>query len=377
MRRWAPHMVAAGLGVLLLSYVIFTQRVVSTLREEASHTGRMFASVYAALSDTTADGGTRALFSLAAQVTARGVPVILTDADGEPTACANLPFCDPINRELARAEIPRLDAANAPIEGRDGLNTVHFGDPPMVRWMRVIPAIQAVTLAIFLLAALYLFRVRAHASREKLWAGLARESAHQLGTPLSSLSGWIELLSDRPHDELTASAVAHMTADMERLQRVANRFERIGRPPRREPVDVGELVRGCSAYFRARLPTLANSVTLVDDIPSGEAIIVQGDPVLLEWALESLIRNAVDALGGRGGKIEVSVEPIPEGGARVRVADDGPGIPRELRSAKRCCMSTAPCSCSPGAGSGKTRVLTTRIARLIDTQGCIPRAILA
>jgi len=121
-----------------------------------------------------------------------------------------------------------------------------------------------------------------------------------------------------------------MRADIERLDRVAHRFERIGRPPRREPVDVAALVAGVGDYFRARVPTLARAVRIETHMP-GEPVMIAGDAVLLEWALEALVKNAVDALGGRGGVIELSAEPL-ENGARVRVSDDGPGIPREMRS---------------------------------------------
>jgi signal transduction histidine kinase len=159
---------------------------------------------------------------------------------------------------------------------------------------------------------------------------MARESAHQLGTPLSSLAGWIELLEDRAPDEGTRKAVAYMRADLERLDRVAHRFERIGREPRRDSVDAGALIDRIATYFRARVPRLAHAVRIdVDAHP--EAVDVRGDAVLLEWALEVLVKNSIDALAGRGGTIRLGAIQRPEGGACLRVADDGPGIPRDLR----------------------------------------------
>jgi len=158
---------------------------------------------------------------------------------------------------------------------------------------------------------------------------MARESAHQLGTPLSSISGWIELLRETDPEPTTTAAIDHMEADLERLKRVAHRFERIGRPPRQESVDLGELVDRVAAYFRARVPTLAQRVT-VSSSHQGD-LVVKGDAVLLEWALESLTKNAIDALAGRDGRVQISAEALPEGRVRVRVSDDGPGIPREIR----------------------------------------------
>jgi signal transduction histidine kinase len=158
---------------------------------------------------------------------------------------------------------------------------------------------------------------------------MARESAHQLGTPLMSLTGWVARLHEHPETPGT-EIVGPLQADVERLERVARRFERIGRPPRREPVGLGATAERVVAYFRPRLPTRANAVTL-NLAAAGAGPTVQGDPVLIEWALEAIVKNAVDALSGRGGRIEVRVESAGAT-ARVSVRDDGPGIPLGRRS---------------------------------------------
>jgi signal transduction histidine kinase len=331
MRRSAPVVLfAAALAVLMGWYVAYTQRIVRDLRREASRSGQMFAQVYAALGDPSEDAGTAALLDLSRHIREMGVPVIVTDPSGQPTQAANLPFDAPLDDPRTRAYVAVLDRQNPPVV-EQGAGTVHYGNTPLVRSLRVIPAVQAGMLGLLLLAGLYGLHVRGRAEREKVWAGMARQSAHQLGTPLSSLSGWIELLAERESDPLTASAVSHMQADLERLERVAHRFERIGRPPRRERVDVGDLAERVATYFRARVPTLARRVVVHSSRDPGP-LVVQGDPVLLEWALESLVRNAIDALAGRGGQVDISTVALADAGVRVRVADDGPGVPRELRN---------------------------------------------
>ena len=289
----------------------------------------MYARVYRALSNPRDEAGTAALLDLAAQIRESGVPLILTDAGGTPTAAANLPFEVPLEDPRVRAYVAELDRENPPVVA-PGVGVVHYGHTPLVRGLRVIPALQTVTVAILLVAGLYALRARGRAERERVWAGMARESAHQLATPLSSLAGWLELLEGRSADGLTASAVSHMHADLERLDRVARRFERIGRPPRREPVDLGALAERVAAYYRARVPTLAHTIEITATRP-GDPLVVPGDEVLLEWACEVLVKNAVDALAGRGGRVEISAGRV-DGAVRLRVADDGPGIPRELRS---------------------------------------------
>jgi signal transduction histidine kinase len=269
---------------------------------------------------------------LSRSIVEQGVPVIVTDALGNPTAAANLPFeaTDVTRDARVRAYVRRLDAENPPIVDSI-VGQIHFGNTPLVEGLRIVPVLQVATAAILLIVGFYVIRVRGNVARERIWAGMARESAHQLGTPLSSLAGWIELLDERAEDPSTRAAAVHMSADLERLDRVAHRFERIGREPKCEPVDVAGLVDRVAAYFRARVPTLANTIA-IDVTHEGDRHTINGDPVLLEWAVEVLAKNAIDALAGRGGHIRFSTSPLTQGGVRIRVADDGPGIPSGLRA---------------------------------------------
>src|SRR5437773_2953676 len=329
MRRLAPvTLITIGVLALLVWYVIYTRTVVRELRQEASRVGLMYARVYNGLSDPNPDAATGALLDLSRHIRESGVPMILTDEQGKPTAQANLPFTASIGSKAVRDYVLELDRQNVPIV-EAAIGTVHYGNTPLVRGLILIPVLQSILIGMVLLAGAYALRTRGRADREQIWAGIARESAQQLGTPLSSISGWIEVLREAEPEATTAAALDHMEADLERLKRVAHRFERIGRPPRQESVDLGTLVDRVAAYFRARVPTLAQRVT-VSSSHQGD-LVVQGDEVLLEWALESLAKNAIDALAGGDGKVEISAESLPEGRVRVRVSDDGPGIPREIR----------------------------------------------
>lgn len=322
-------LVTLGVALLLGWYVMYTRSIVRDLRREASRVGLMYARVYDGLNDPSAEAANTALLDLSSQIRESGVPVILTDPAGNPTAAVNLPFDESLNSPRVRQYLHELDRENHPLVER-GVGTVHFGNTPLVRGLTIIPLLQALLIAMFLMAGGYALRTRGRADREKIWAGMARESAHQLGTPLSSLSGWIELLREQADDPLTTSALSHMEADLVRLQRVANRFERIGRPPKKERVDIGDLSDRVAAYFRARVPTLAHRVN-VQSSRSGNSLVVDADPVLMEWAIEALAKNAIDALAGQPGNVRIFAKSMPEGRLRIRVEDDGPGIPRELR----------------------------------------------
>jgi signal transduction histidine kinase len=325
-RRVPTVLLIVGFAILLVWYVIYTQRVIAELRRETQASGQMYARVFKALSDPSEGTSTAALLDLSQHIRQLGVPVILTDLNQVPLDTANLPFRERLNSPRMRQYVRTLEAQNPPVF-EPGVGFVYYGNSPLVTGLRVIPALQGILLAFLITAMIFTLRTRAHADRESVWAGMARESAHQLGTPLSSLSGWLELLRERANGD---TVLDHMGSDLERLERVAHRFERIGRPPRAEPVDAGDLVQRVAGYFRARVPSLAHTVTVCASVPPG-VLEVRGDTVLLEWAIEAITKNAIDALAGRGGRVDLTAERLAEGSVRLRVADDGPGVNREIR----------------------------------------------
>jgi nitrogen-specific signal transduction histidine kinase len=324
MRRSAPVVVVAvGLCALLASYVWYSQNVVNSLQSEAAQTSAIYARVLRANTDTTREAANLAMLDLIDAIKKLRVPVVLTSVDGKFVTSVNIPDgADPL------AYAATLDKQNSPFV-QEGVGKVHFGNTPLINGMRVIPLLQVGVLIILIFAGVSVLLTRGRADRESVFAGMARESAHQLGTPLSSLHGWMELLRER-EDPMITQALPHMESDIERLERVAHRFERIGRHPKRDPIDVGAIATHVVTYFQARVPTLANAIALSTVVPE-QPITLLGDRVLLEWAIESLVKNAIDALAGQGGKITVTVEPVSGSGARIRVADNGPGVPKALR----------------------------------------------
>lgn len=329
-RRWPVVVMVLGVLGLLIWYVVYTQQVVRELRVAAAGQGQMYSRIFRALQDTSATHDpTVTLLELARQIRESGLPLVITDPDGRVSAVANLPFSEPLDGERTQAFVRELDQQNAPIL-QPGVGGVHYGDSPIVRGLQIIPVLQAIGIGLLVAFGIYALVERGRADREKVWAGMAREAAHQLGTPLSAMAGWIELLRDMVTTAGATRAVDAMEQDLQRLERVSHRFERIGRPPRDEQVDCAALVDRLASYFAARAPTLARTVRIRSEHPGGP-LMTRGDKVLLEWVLEVLIKNAMDALAGRDGEVVVSAVPLPEGGVRIRVQDDGPGIPRKLR----------------------------------------------
>lgn len=332
-RRAAPIIaltLAAVVGGVSLWQAL---EIVSHLRSEARNQTRIFGSIVAALQDTTPELQTDQLVTTVRQITETGLPLILTDRSGTVTVCANLSI-DPDPCDLASGNLgdPRiltvaqdLAQSNPPLMTPDS-GQIYFGTTAAGRQLTLLAVLQLAVLAMAVFAGIWGYRSAAHLHRDRLWVAMARESAHQLGTPLMSVAAWIERLRDAKPD--TKKIAKHLRADLDRLERVAQRFERIGRPARQERVGMGSLTARVATYFQPRLPRHANKIALSVNARSAGPM-VSGDPVLLEWAVEALVRNSIDALSGRGGRIDASVSR--EGDmVRLVVEDDGPGIGIEV-----------------------------------------------
>lgn len=329
LRRAGP---AALIGLALLFGALsvgYAWSVARHLRADARETSRLLGRVFAGLNDPREGAAADALLALADEVRRLGIPIAVTDTAGGITALDNAPFGDSADERTRREWIARLDQINEPLV-QPGVGTIHYGALPVARALALLSVLQGVVFASLVLLAVWAMRERVAAARDRLWVAMARESAHQLGTPLMSLTGWIDYLRENPGTP-GGELITHLEADAERLERVAKRFERIGRPARREPVGLGTVAERVVRYFRPRLPTLAHPVAL-HLVSAGAGPTAVGDPVLIEWALEVVVKNAVDALSGRGGRIDVRVEGSDRARlGRVSVQDDGPGIAPDMQ----------------------------------------------
>jgi signal transduction histidine kinase len=326
LQRLAPTMVAASVALLAGLSLGTGILIFRHFQDDATATSRLYSGVFGGLNDPRPGGEAEALLRLGEQVRALGLPLVVTDQAGRVTAAANLPFEAALDDPRVKLYAARLDRQNPPITDA-AIGTVHYGPLPAQRNLIALAVLQGLTIAVMVAVAVFAYRSAMSAQRDRLWVAMAREAAHQMGTPLTSLQGWIERVRSRatPPPELAD----HLSADAERLDRVAQRFERIGNPAKREPIGLGALADRVAGYFRPRLPRHANTIDLrVEAAGAGPTVL--GDPVLLEWALESLVKNAIDALQGRSGTIILRVGAEEQMGV-IRVIDDGPGVSKELR----------------------------------------------
>ncbi len=336
-RPWPAALALLSL-LFIGSFLLYTELMIREVRAEAAVHSRMYAIVQRGLLSLEPGAELKALASLQSTLTELGIPVVVGDADGEPQAVVNLPFeadlAEVEDRERIKTFARELDRQNAPIV-EPAVGTVHFGAPPVVHWLRWIPLLQVGTAIMLLLVGLGLVRSSVRAERERLWSAMARELAHQMGTPLSSLVGWVEVLGLPPDERdgliRTERIAREVAADVERLERVSRRFELIGKSPALDAVPVAAVLHELESYLRPRVPRLGGGIRFRVRARPGLPP-VRANPVLLVWALENVVRNALDALAGRGGSIRVAAAASARGRIRFSVSDDGPGIPAELRA---------------------------------------------
>lgn len=338
-RRAASIVVAVVFAGVVLSFLVYTQRMGDVLRRDAEVFSAIYANAFQGATATEPRSVDDALFNILQESLRLQIPIVLTDVEGEPTSAANLPFefdlGEPASAERVRAYVTELDARIPPYEVPGYDLTIHYGEPHFLGRLKWIPWLQAAVLLVTVGGGGWLIYTSFRGERERIWSAMARESAHQMGTPLSSLSGWLEHLERQPAaselrtDEI--DLVEEMEADVGRLLKVSNRFELIGRSPELEPVRVDEVVGRLERYFSLRLPSLGRAVAFRVDIPE-TAPAVLANATLLEWAFENLVKNSMDALAGREGTIGIAYVETREDGSVYRIHDSGPGVAPEVRS---------------------------------------------
>jgi len=328
----------ATLFVLLLGWFVYYAETLSRqLHSDSELISEVFSLVQDGIQGTRPGGEVEALWDLQGLIILSGLPVVITDEDGVVLMAENLTFVvdvgSPEGQRLALEEVERMSVDHAPITGVAG-NLIYFGDTPEVKRLQWMPYILVVGILITATIGFLVIRNERRAEGEKAWTAMARELAHQLGTPISSLQGWLELLrvpeGERPGELDEREVAGGIEEDLMRLERISHRFELIGREPVLESLDLREVVRELERYLQARIPRFRSGVLLVLDVPKNLPPVL-GNAVLLTWALENVVKNALDALAGRGGEIRIKARQEHPGWVSVRIQDTGPGVSVELR----------------------------------------------
>ncbi len=354
-----------GGSVLAITVFLLAHYAISRMSREISTTSRMLAQFCAQASfPATHDTELRILVSRIIQNI--DFPIVITDAAGVPRAwkgigldpalvpdesldslAAGQPVAPAIAERVAfvRRAVPLLDARNAPVPMTrlaipDTMGWVHYGAPRVLDTLRWTPYVSLGGTLLLLGLGFWGLAILRQSEKRSIWVGMAKETAHQLGTPLSSLMGWNDALraqlaegpSAGGHAEL-AEAVTEMERDIERLRRVSDRFSNVGSVARLTRQDPAAAVREVVGYMRRRLPRAGRPVELRERLQPVPPVDLNSE--LIQWAIENLISNALSALDKDPGWIEVAMRPVADGReVEIVVSDNGRGMsPGERRKA--------------------------------------------
>ncbi len=251
------------------------------------------------------------------------IPIIVVDEEGNVMTSRNIDTQRLKDKAWLQNRLEEMKEQAEPIEADLGFGVKHYiyyQNSILLTKLRYYPIVLLVVIFLFIIIAYTAFSNARKAEQNRVWNGLAKETAHQIGTPLTSLMGWLELLRSR---EENSTMVTEMEKDINRLNTITQRFSKIGSQPSIQPRDAVAVVHSSVEYLQTRSP---KKVEVVSDLPDKE-IIVELNKELFEWVIENLIRNAIDAMENNQGRITISLKETSRS-VRIDVSDTGKGIPQ-------------------------------------------------
>jgi nitrogen-specific signal transduction histidine kinase len=322
-QRWKflLFLTAVAIGV---SSLFYTNQLIRQLSAEEEKKVLLWAEATKKLALPEPDGTD---FSFLLQVVQDNttVPVILVDHKGEIVAWRNLDSLKVSREGYLEKELEVMKTQHDPIVieiGGGEKNYIYYKNSILLTRLTLYPFIQLGVITLFILVSYIAFSASRKAEQNKVWVGLSKETAHQLGTPTSSLLAWAEILRER---NVAPDIMDEMEKDIRRLEKITERFSKVGSEPVMKSVDLTELVVRTVDYIRTRV---SGDVVLQADVPM-YSLMAPASSSLLEWVLENVMKNAVDALEGGKGTVTVTLVRSGEK-VIIDVIDTGKGIPRSL-----------------------------------------------
>lgn len=331
LRRYGKIAFLIASASVVALFLYFSNGLISDLSAQERERMEIWADatkqIISATSGTGNAGGTDIDFLLSIIQRNTTIPVLLTDSEGNILQHRNfkLPATegDPRNDEFLKERLDRLRGSSNTIRIELAPGETHYlyyEDSTLLRRLSVFPYIQLLVMLAFIAVVYFAVLSTKKAEQNKVWVGLSKETAHQLGTPISSLMAWMELLPDMGVDPDT---VAEMNKDVNRLSTIASRFSKIGSAPRMEPADLNALTSEAAGYMATRI---SPKISLRCTTAAGNLPVMACAP-LLAWVIENLVKNAVDAMDGNG-NITVETKSTLTG-ASIEISDTGKGISRK------------------------------------------------
>lgn len=320
-QRWKLYLLLVAV-IIGVGSLLYTNRLVKDLAFQEKETIELWAEATKVL---ISSGSNDADLSFPLKVIQNNtkIPVILTDGEGQIITWRNLDSAKVANNPqylFKQLEIMKEENDSLFINlGNGEGNIIFYGDSLVLKRLLYFPLVQLGVIILFILVSYFAFSSSRKAEQNKVWVGLSKETAHQLGTPTSSLNGWVEILKQGLHDENTINEFAK---DVKRLEKITERFSKIGSRPVLELTDINSVLKSSIEYLTTRS---SDKIHYKLNIPPGELFIPLNE-ALFEWVIENVCKNAIDAIGGKG---DISIDLHDNTQILyIDIKDKGRGIPK-------------------------------------------------
>ncbi|MFC1569002.1 sensor histidine kinase [bacterium] len=317
--------------VLGLTLHFYTQKIVQQLRHESRAQVQLYAKILSRVVETEDSEEMNLNFIFEEIIQRINFPMINTDREYHPVSWKGIGI-DPEDRSehsIARVQklVTRMDKEIDPVEIKyqdQILGYLYYGDSLLIQQLEWLPTVEIVLIGLFVLMGFLGYANTKKSEQRHIWVGMAKETAHQLGTPISSLMGWVEVMQSTKTVN-KQDILKEMQHDVQRLRLVSNRFSQIGSKPILESTELKDVIREATAYIRRRAPQLGKPVTIHEDITYEIHIALNRD--IFQWALENILKNALDAMDKKEGIINICMGPGQNGySVFIEIQDNGRGI---------------------------------------------------
>lgn len=306
--------------LIAIGSVFVSDRLVQSLAQEERQKVEIWAEAQRMIASETNGANMALILKILESNTT--IPVLWCNESDSVIAEKNIELPEKDVEGFLKNKVRELKGKNSPIliDMQDGtFQYLYYDDSIILKRLLIYPYVQLTVVFVFILVAFLALASTKKAEQNKVWVGLSKETAHQLGTPISSLIAWMEYLRSK---EIEPSLLGEMEKDVKRLEMIAERFSKIGSNPDPTPVDINDSIRTALGYMETRISSKVKVYTHLPDTP----VKVLINDSLFAWVIENLTKNAVDAMEGQG---EITFQ-VEERGKTVRidVTDTGKGIPK-------------------------------------------------
>lgn len=329
--------------IIVVATLLYTQYLVKQLLKREHDVADLYAKSLEFIANSPSMDQSDYSFIFDEVIRSIDFPMILSDTSNQPlepfyTIARNVDLDSAESQEQQRAYLQEmifdLDRQNTPISviitanKQDTLiQFLHYGESALITKLRWLPYIEIAVAGMFIILGYIGFSNVKRSEQSNLWVGMSKETAHQLGTPLSSLMGWVELLKQHATDNpKMMGTIAEMENDLGRLNIVTERFSKIGSKPSLKEENAHEVIESVIRYFQRRLPSkYAAGKNFEITIATSQQPVVKINRELFGWVIENLVKNAIDAMENNAGKVTFFIEEKPDA-VYIDVKDTGKGI---------------------------------------------------